>query len=129
MKKLLVITGLILLLIGCAAEDDVAFQTYEEQRQTAVANADWNANIYRNTYHKDLKIKSRGDSSIKNGCATGDGWATVDLLTTNGVKAVELKCSTVSSSIACMTTEDFQTRYKDNTCDKELPFPLPKIVQ
>lgn len=112
---------------GC--NEKASFQTLEANRQTAIDNSTFNANVYRNAYHPDLLIKSRGDSSIKEDCPTGDGWATIDLIDQGGKKMVELKCSTVSASIACLSTPDFQKRYQDGKCDESLPMPLPKAVK
>lgn len=116
-------------LIACKEQPKVSFETLEAQRQTAIDNSSFNATIYRNNYNPDLKIKARGDSSIKDTCPQGDGWATIDLIDNSGNKVVELKCSTVSSTIACSTTEDFQKRFTDGRCDETLPMPLPKAFK
>lgn len=127
--KITLLTMTALVLIACN-QQEVSFETLETQRQTAIDNSTFNAQTYRAAYAPSLKIKSRGDSSIKDGCPTGDGWATIDLLSAEtGAKIQELKCSTVSATIGCMLTTDFNTRYTDGKCDSSIPFPLPKAVK
>jgi len=129
LSPIVVVLTIAALCSGCQEQPKVSFETLEAQRQTAIDNSSFNATIYRNTYNPDLKIKARGDSSIKDTCPQGDGWATIDLINDSGEKIVELKCSTVSSTIACATTADFQKRFTDGKCDDTLPMPLPKAFK
>lgn len=130
MRKLLLPAALAAVLALSACSDKVSFETVEAQRATAIDNSGFNAQVYRNAYHPQLVIKARGDSSIDADCPQGDGWATIDLLDQKtGVKQVELKCSTYSASIACMSVEDFQKRYTDGKCDADIPMPIPHVVK
>lgn len=131
MKKILtLIIPCLALLVSACDIDKVSFETLEAQRAMAIANSGFNAQAYRDAYAPTLKIKSRGDSSITEKCPHGDGWATIDLLDPEtGAKKLELKCSTVSATIACMPTYEFLTRYTEGKCDKSLPLPLPTIVK
>lgn len=121
------------LLTACGPEK-ASFETQEQARRSAIENAEFNAKVFRDANAPQLKVRMRGDSSISPTCITGDGWASVDLIRDGSLAAVvELKCSTVSDTIGCMTKNDFQQRAdyakQDGTCNRELPFPLPKIVK
>lgn len=127
--KLLGIFILAIVITGCD-NNIYSFETVEAQRHTAIDNSGFNAQIYRNAYYPQLLIKARGDSTISEKCAQGDGWATIDLLEPKtGVLQVELKCSTYSDAIACLSTPDFQKRYTDGKCDDTIPVPIPHVVK
>jgi len=118
-------------LLAACGNDEVSFNTQEQARAQAIENAEYNARNWRDTNAPDAKIIMRGDSTISSSCASGDGWATVDLKLPNGSMS-QLKCSTVSGTIGCLPKEDFQSRSyakQDGRCNSELPFPLPKIVK
>jgi hypothetical protein len=120
-------------LLGCGQEK-ASFETQEQARQQVLENAEYNAKVYRDATAPTAKIKMRGDSTISSTCIVGDGWVTVDLLYPQTLQVYQtLKCSSVSGTIGCMTKEDFQARSdyarQDGSCNRELPFPLPKIVK
>jgi hypothetical protein len=121
------------LLIGCGQEK-ASFETQEQARQQVLENAEFNAKVYRDSLAPKARIKMRGDSTISATCIVGDGWVTVDLLYPETAQVYQtLKCSSVSGTIGCMTKEDFQERAdyakQDGSCNRDLPFPLPKIVK
>lgn len=130
MKTLISILTVGLFLTACGGEK-VSFETQEDSRRQAIENAEYNANSWRNKNQPNGKILMRGDSTISATCAQGDGWATVDIEEND--MFTELKCSTVSGTIGCMTTIDFKQREQyanqDGSCNKDIPFPLPKIVK
>lgn len=130
-KSLLTIAVLSVTLYGCG-EDKVSFTTQEQSRMQVLENVEYNAKRWRDDNKPSAKVIVRGDSSISSTCASGDGWASVDLETEGGGK-LQLKCSTVSGTIGCMTKSDFQARKQyasqEGRCNTELPFPLPKIVK
>lgn len=121
-------------LMGCGQEK-VSWDTQEAARQQALDNSQFNANVFRNATYPNHTLKMRGDSTIGPDCKYGDGWATVDLIPNDGTpgNTIKLKCSTVSSTIGCMTDKDFKDRpqyaNQDGHCNNELPFPLPKILK
>jgi hypothetical protein len=130
--KLVFLLALPLLALGCT--EKVSFDTAEDARATAKANATYVVQSFRreNPRFSAYDIMARGDSSITNTCPQGDGWASVDLIPTDGGEAVKLKCSTVSLSIGCLLEEDFRKRdyaREDGSCNAEIPFPLPKVVK
>ncbi len=132
-KSIITIVGLSALVMACGQEK-ASFETQEQARQQVLENAEFNAKVYRDASLPQAKIKMRGDSTISATCITGDGWVTVELLHPNSMQSVQtLKCSSVSGTIGCMTVDDFQARSdyakQDGTCNRELPFPLPKIVK
>lgn len=119
------------LISGCGPEK-ASFETQEQARQQVLENANYNAKAWRDANAPDAKIMMRGDSTISPMCITGDGWVTVDLLQDN--KAPEqLKCSSVSGTIGCLKVNDFKQRAEyasqDGNCNRDLPFPLPKILK
>lgn len=132
-KSIIAIVGVSALLMACGQEK-ASFETQEQARQQVLENAEFNAKVYRDANAPTAKIKMRGDSTISATCITGDGWVTVDLLSPTTMQPYQtVKCSSVSGTIGCMTVEDFQARSdyakQDGSCNRELPFPLPKIVK
>jgi len=118
-----------LLPLACT-DKKASWDTQESARKQAIDNATFNAQKYRRTYASDYRLISRGDSTISATCPQGDGWASMDL--EKGGTTLALKCSTVSESIGCMTKEDFSKKAfaeEDGHCNKNIPFPLPKIVK
>ncbi|RVU83814.1 hypothetical protein EOL70_13380 [Leucothrix sargassi] len=127
---------LVALMFGLGAtacsSDTVSFATQEQARMQVNENAEYNATNWRNENAPKHKILMRGDSTIGEKCARGDGWVTVDLKNpTHKADVITLKCSSVSGSIGCLVLEDFQERKEyfkqDGQCNHKLPFPLPKI--
>lgn len=136
---LLAAAGLLAIaLTGCGKPDTVAFNTLEDARAQARANAEFNAAAYRseNPRMQGLKIVGHGDSTQTNICPQGDGWASISIMNVDKEKATvekyKVKCSTVSASLGCYLESDFQTKpfaKQENSCDTSLPFPLPKIAK
>lgn len=132
-KNILLCVAIASIVIGCGGEK-ISWETQEAARQQALDNSDFNAKVFRNANYPKFTIKLRGDSTIGTHCKWGDGWATVDLVPADGTAGdIKLKCSTVSSTIGCLTDEDFKERpqyaNQDGECNKELPYPLPKIMR
>lgn len=80
--------------------------------------------------YQDYKIQPNGDSTQTNECPQGDGWATLKIV--RGNQIVEIKCSTFSAAVGCMTKEDFTTKpysSDDGRCQStdKVPFPFKKI--
>ena len=117
--------------LSACKEKVVSFDTLEAARSTANDNSKFNAVKYKTENQPDSIVKMRGDSSQKNNCPQGDGWATIDLLNSTGQKIVTLKCSTYSFNLGCYTKKDFDSRsyaQEDGKCNEAVPFPLPKIT-
>lgn len=123
-----------MIMLSNCSEKSASFETQEQARQQVLDNAEFNAKAYRNSTAPDATIKMRGDSTVGPKCITGDGWVSVDLVNKDtGATLEKLKCSSVSATIGCMTDKDFKERKtyasQDGVCNKELPFPLPKIAK
>lgn len=138
MKKTLLSLFVLATLAACGqkAQEPVAFNTLEDARAQARANAEFNAAAYRaeNPRMQGLKIVGHGDSTQTAECPQGDGWASLSIMNVDKdaqkVEKYKVKCSTVSPSLGCYLESDFQTKpfaKQENQCDKSLPFPLPKI--
>lgn len=111
---------------------EVSFAVLEEARATARRNAEISAERWRMQLYRDFDIVSRGDSTQSPECPQGDGWATIDLVSPDKSKVVQLKCSTVSASIGCLKADDFKTKAyanEDGTCQptRRVPYPLPRF--
>ncbi|MBX9756298.1 MAG: hypothetical protein K2X80_16185 [Pseudomonadaceae bacterium] len=120
-------------LAGCSKKE-ASFETQEMARAQVLENAEFNARTYRAASNQpDVNIIMRGDSTVSPKCITGDGWASIDLVTKDGRQVAKLKCSTVSGTIGCMPEADFKARpqyaNQDGQCNTNLPFPLPKIAK
>lgn len=139
-KTLAALTVLLALLAGCAKEapKEVSFETLEDARSQARANALKNAQAYRaeNPRFDTFDIVSHGDSSQTNACPQGDGWATVSIMkvVNKQTEKYTVKCSTVSAAIGCYQDFDFQKKpfaQEEGHCQplNKVPFPLPKIAK
>jgi len=122
-----------LTLSACKENTKVSFDTLEQERGTANANSKFTAQKYRadSPKYKDWDIVTRGDSTQTNTCPQGDGWATISLISPNKASEAKIKCSTVSLNIGCLEDADFKTKVyatQEGNCQKDLPFPLPKIA-
>ena len=125
-------TAFLFLVLTACTSQEVSWDTQETQRALAIENSEYNAQEFRmkNPQYADYTIRGRGDSSINKKCASGDGWASVDLI--KGNRKVELKCSTSSVNIGCMVKKDFLTRSyakEENRCNLDIPVPMPRIVK
>lgn len=131
MKYAIITILLSSLMLAACGKQEASFDTQEQARQQVLENATYNANKWRNEFAPGQKYMMRGDSTISPKCITGDGWVTVDLLDDVGDATKQLKCSSVSGTIGCLTVADFKKRgdyaSQDGTCNESLPFPLPKI--
>lgn len=121
-------------LIGCMKNEAVSFDTLEEARATARDNALYNAQTFRqeNVEYVNWSVEARGDSSQTNDCPNGDGWATIRFVSPDKSQRVNMKCSTVSVSLNCVTELEFVGKpfaAEDGHCQSrdKVPFPLPKI--
>lgn len=124
---------LTILLISCE-QQKVSFDTVEDGRRQARENAEIVAKSWRsqNLAYADTNIYMRGDSTVSPECPQGDGWASVDIQDKDGKVLLKLKCSTVSLSIDCLEDKDFKSKSyaaEEGRCNRDLPFPLPKLVK
>lgn len=134
MKALIAIAALAAL-TACGNEK-VSADRLEEARQTAKANSEFNAAMYKAAnprFTADFSIVGRSDTSQTAECPQGDGWASLSIMKVEGkvVDKTSLRCSTYSSSVGCYREEDFvkdkQLVSEDGVCRKDVPFPLPVI--
>ena len=121
--------ALFILFTACTSEK-VSFQTAEEARIQARENSKELAQVYRaENGLADYSLYLRGDSTISQTCPQGDGWASIDLK--HGGQIIKIKCSTVSAGLGCLTEKDFKSKdayaRQEGSCNKDLPFPLPKV--
>lgn len=112
---------------------EVSFDALETARGIANDNSKFNAQKWRaeNGYEKN-PILARGDSTQQTNCPQGDGWASVDLIDpATKQTTIQLKCSTVSPNVGCMTSSDFKSRAvyasTENKCNPDIPYPMKKI--
>ena len=93
MNKFIIII-IALILSGCG--DEVSWSTQEEARGIARENSEYNAKAFRknNAAFHGWNLYLRGDSTIGKNCASGDGWASVDLEHPEGNQNESLKCHT-----------------------------------
>jgi hypothetical protein len=131
MKMFKVCVLLSLFIMSCSS-DKVSFDTVEDARRQVRENVTLVAQTFRaENKLQEYDLYVRGDSTQSAECPQGDGWASVDFKNKEGKLAdMKLKCSTVSLSISCMTSEDFKTKSyssEEGRCNKDIPFPLPKL--
>lgn len=130
--------GGLVALSGCGP-DKVSFNTLEDARTQARANADYNAAAYRAEnprFDNTWKLVGHGDSTQSPECPQGDGWATLSIMKVDGkdVTKMVLKCSTVSGALGCYTDADFVKKpfaKEEGNCQdvNKVPFPLPKVAK
>ena len=127
----LIIAATLMSLVACGPEK-VGFETVDNSQGIAKKNGAFNAKTFRSSYYPEGDITPRGDSTISATCPQGDGWASIDIMKDGRVLA-ELKCSTVSVNLGCMTKKDFTSRphysNQENVCNRDIPFPLPRLVE
>lgn len=136
--RIMLICALALAAITACSKQEVSFNTLEDARNAARANAEYNAAAYRaeNPRMQGLKIVGHGDSTQTASCPQGDGWASLSIMNVDKEKAAvekyRVKCSTVSAALGCYLESDFNTKpfaRQENQCDATLPFPLPKVAK
>lgn len=113
-------------MVACG-DKSVSNDTLETARSQARENATVMARSFRATVpaYEKLGIVPQGDSSQKPNCPQGDGWATILLVDPDTAKTVvELKCSTYSRGVGCRRDKPSQ----EGSCQADVPFPIPKIV-
>jgi len=122
-------------LTACNSEK-VTPDRLEEARQTAKANAEFNASLYKAAnprFTADYSIVGRSDTTQTADCPQGDGWASLSIMRVEGkqVDKTSLRCSTYSSSVGCYREDDFvkdkQLVSEDGICRKEVPYPIPTL--
>lgn len=136
MKKTYLFAAMLaaLTLVGCNEPKPVTFGQLEEARQTAKANAEFNAALYKAAnprFTADYSIVGRSDDAQNATCPQGDGWAEISIMKVEGktVDKTPLYCSTYSVSVGCYRKEDFDKNAnlakQNGGCNAEAPFPLP----
>lgn len=122
--------------LSACGDEKVSHDRLEETRQTAKANAEFNAALYKAQnprFTSDFAIVSRSDDSQTATCPQGDGWAELSIMRAEGkvVDKTVLMCSTYSSSVGCYRKEDFDKNAnlarQNGSCNPDVPNPLPKI--
>jgi hypothetical protein len=122
-------------LFACTQEaPKVGFDTLEQARAQARENGAQNAQTFRaqNPQYSQNELYMRGDSTIKEDCPQGDGWASIDVRTKTGEVVQKIKCSTVSLSLGCLEDSDFKTKSyanEDGRCNPSIPHPIPKLTK
>jgi hypothetical protein len=134
MKKILAIVVAALAMVACDGDKPVTADRLEEARQTAKANAEFNAQLYKAAnprFTSDYSIISRSDDAQDAKCPQGDGWADLSIMKVVGkeVDKTQLICSTYSSSVGCYRKEDFEKTpnlaQQNGRCRTDVPYPLP----
>lgn len=119
-------------LSGCG-ETKVSASELEQQKKTAVENAELNAQMFRanDTSYASHKIITNPDSTQKLNCPMGDGWATLELVDPATGRKTKLKCSTYSAATGCLLDTVFVTKPyapDDGKCQSEtVPYPIEKL--
>jgi hypothetical protein len=137
MKKLVPALAVSIVLLSACSSKDVSFDTLETNRANAKANAEYNAQGFRaaSPQYSNMALEVQGDSTQSPSCPQGDGWASAKLVDKgNPNTKIAIKCSTVSGTVGCMTSIDFQTKpyaADDGRCQDvtKVPFPIPKIAK
>jgi hypothetical protein len=138
MKKtcLLVFAVMAFALSACNEKKVATPDRREEARQTAKANSEFNAQMYKAAnprFTADFSIISRSDDTQDAKCPQGDGWADLSIMKVDGktVDKTQLICSTYSASVGCYRKEDFEKTpnlaQQNGHCSKEVPYPLPVL--
>lgn len=135
MKKTMILAAIVAAtLSACKQDEPVTADRLEEARQTAKANAEFNAALYKAAnprFTSEYSIVGRSDDSQERKCPQGDGWAELSIMKVEGktVDKTILMCSTYSTSVGCYRKEDFDKNpnlaKQNGGCNAEVPFPLP----
>jgi hypothetical protein len=125
------------LLMACGDKPAlITANNLEEARQTAKANSEFNAKLYKAAnprFTSDFNIISRSDDSQNMSCPQGDGWAELSIMKVDGktVDKTVLMCSTYSTSVGCYRKEDFDKNANlaklNGPCSSEVPYPIPVL--
>ncbi len=134
--KTAILVAIAALTLAACSKETVSSDRLEEARQTAKANAEFNAQQYKAAnprFTADFSIVSRSDTTQTKDCAQGDGWASLSIMKVEGktVDKTALRCSTYSSSVGCYREEDFvkdkQLASEDGVCQGSVPYPIPVL--
>jgi hypothetical protein len=127
----------VLLIAACSEKPaPITANNLEEARQTAKANSEFNAKLYKAAnprFTSDYSIVGRSDDSQNTACPQGDGWAELSIMKVEGktVDKTVLMCSTYSTSVGCYRKEDFDKNANlaklNGPCSGEVPFPIPVL--
>lgn len=134
MKKLVMVSAVAVMMVGCGQKEAVSFNTLEEAKQQVRENALFNAQRFRqeNPKFQDFSVVSNGDSTQMPNCPQGDGWATLTFISPDKKTETKVKCSSVSGATGCLTDAEFKTKpyaAEDGKCNANIPFPIPKIAR
>lgn len=134
--KYIALAAAVLLSLAACGPDKAPPDRLEEARQTAKANSEFNAQLYRAAnprFTADYSIISRSDDTQSPECPQGDGWAELSIMKVEG-KATDktvLMCSTYSASVGCYRKEDFDKlpnlAGQNGKCSTAVPYPLPNL--
>ncbi len=130
------ILGLMVILMAGCADREASFETVELARKQAKDNSSYVAQVWRseNDQYSQWNLIARGDSTISPACPQGDGWASMELQNPKRLtEKLGLKCSTYSAGLGCVKSEEFKSKKQyssqENRCNKDVPHPLPKMIQ
>ena len=135
-STLLIAIASVVLLSACGEKKEVTADRLEEARQTAKANSEFNAQMYKAAnprFTADFSIIGRSDDTQNAKCPQGDGWADLSIMKVEGktVDKTQLVCSTYSASVGCYRKEDFEKTpnlaQQNGRCSAEVPYPLPVL--
>lgn len=138
MKLSLIAAALAVAALAACNEKEAPPDRLEEARQTAKANAEFNAALYKAQnprFTSDFAIVSRSDDAQSPACPQGDGWAELSIMRVEGkqVDKTVLMCSTYSQSVGCYRKDDFDKNTnlakQNGSCSTQVPYPLPKIAK
>lgn len=138
MKFTLIAAALAVAALAACSSKEVPPDRLEEARQTAKANAEFNAALYKAQnprFTSDFAIVSRSDDTQSPTCPQGDGWAELSIMKVEGkqVDKTVLICSTFSQSVGCYRKEDFEKNTnlakQNGSCSTQAPYPIPKIAK
>jgi hypothetical protein len=138
MKKIIaaILAVAALALAACGEKNVVTADRLEESRQTAKANSEFNAQMYKASnprFTADFSIISRSDDTQDAKCPQGDGWADLSIMRVQGkeVDKTSLVCSTYSASVGCYRKEDFEKTpnlaQQNGHCNADVPYPIPVL--
>ena len=115
MKKSFSMFLMLFCLFACTPEADsnVPVNIVDQNQTISRDNAQFNAKRFVNERMVGSKAIAQSDSSINKNCRYGDGWASVEVFSDQGVKQAELKCQTNGSGkglYGCLFKKDFMEK-------------------